>query len=104
VEIKKKMPNKIDSQNLTLEQRRKRLQAALHHYYKTADALPGHPKMSECTVEADGTVTLINTARILAKLRVDDSGRVEELDFDPFDGLVPTDFDIDIIADEQDRE
>jgi hypothetical protein len=47
------------------------------------EGLPDQPSRMCCSVDEDGTVTLRNSFRVLAKLRVDDDGKVEKLDFDP---------------------
>ncbi len=94
------MDAKGQSQRLTPEQRDERLNAALHYYYRTSSSLPLHPKVSNCSVGDDGTVTLRNSVYVLARMLVDESGQVEEMDIDSFDNQKSTDPDLRFFVDE----
>ncbi|HEY7158644.1 MAG TPA: hypothetical protein VH575_32165 [Gemmataceae bacterium] len=65
-----------------------RLSLAMDHYFANwtgpyPGGHPAQPSITRSSVEEDGIVTLRNSFRMLAKMRVSDNGQVEELDFDP---------------------
>lgn len=67
-----------------------RLGLALRYYFANftgphPGGMPAQPSKYACTVEESGIVVLRNSYYVLAKLRVNDDGRVEELDFDAYE-------------------
>jgi hypothetical protein len=65
-----------------------RINLAMDHYLKTQPAphpgfMPAQPSKMRSTVDEDGIVVLRNRCEVLAKLRIHDDWRIEELAFDP---------------------
>jgi hypothetical protein len=65
-----------------------RINLAMDHYLKTKSGpnpgfMPAQPSKMRSTVDETGIVTLRNQHEVLAKLRIHEDWRIEELAFDP---------------------